>query len=248
MNEVVAQLMQHRSVRSFDPTSIPEADLREIVAAGQMASTSSNVQAYSVVAVTDPALKRELSVLTGNQAYVETCPAFLVWCADLNRLSRAAEAHIAPGEELYADSAESFIVATVDASLAAQNAAVAVESMGYGICYIGGIRNRIEEVSSLLGIPSLAYPVFGMCVGLPDQSSGQRPRLPVEAVLHWNRYDAERGHGPVGEYDETMARYLQVRTEGRKSTPWTKIMAEWLTRPNRLHMMDYLKKRGFLKR
>ncbi|MDI4644598.1 oxygen-insensitive NADPH nitroreductase [Cohnella hashimotonis] len=248
MNEVVVKLMQHRSVRSFDPAPIPEAHLREIVAAGQMASTSSNVQAYSVVAVTDPALKRELSVLTGNQAYVETCPAFLVWCADLNRLSSAAAAHIEPGDETYADSAESFIVATVDASLAAQNAAAAAESMGYGICYIGGIRNRIEEVSSLLGIPSLAYPVFGMCVGLPDQPGGQRPRLPVEAVLHWNRYNAEQGLGPVGEYDETMTRYLQMRTEGRKSTPWTKIMAEWLTRPNRLEMMEYLKKRGFLRR
>ncbi|MDG0808710.1 oxygen-insensitive NADPH nitroreductase [Cohnella rhizosphaerae] len=248
MNEMVAQLMQHRSVRSFDPSPVPEADLREIVAAGQMASTSSNVQAYSVIAVTDPALKRELSVLTGNQAYVESCPVFLVWCADLNRLSGAAEAHLEPGADAYADSAESFIVATVDAALAAQNAAIAAESMGYGICYIGGIRNRIEEVSNLLGIPGLAYPVFGMCVGLPDQPSGQRPRLPVEAVLHRNRYDAEKGRGPVAEYDETMTRYLRMRTDGRKSTPWTRIMAEWLTRPNRLHMLEYLKKRGFLKR
>lgn len=248
MNEVVAQLMQHRSVRSFDPSPIPEADLREIVAAGQMASTSSNVQAYSVVAVTDPGLKRELSVLTGNQAYVGTCPVFLVWCADLNRLSKAAETHIESGVDVYADSAESFIVATVDAALAAQNAAIAAESMGYGICYIGGIRNRIEEVSTLLGLPSLAYPVFGMCVGLPEQPSGQRPRLPVEAVLHWNRYDADGGYGPVAEYDETMTRYLRMRTQGRKSTPWTKIMAEWLTRPNRLHMLNYLQKRGFLKR
>lgn len=248
MNEVVAGLMQHRSVRSFEPTPVPEEQLREIVAAGQMASTSSNVQAYSVIAVTEPALKRELAALTGNQEYVETCPVFLVWCADLHRLVKVSSVHAQDGREIYADTAESFIVATVDASLAAQNAAAAAESMGYGICYIGGIRNRIAEVSSLLGIPELAYPVFGMCVGVPAATSGQRPRLPVEAVLHREVYESDRALDPVGEYDETMVRYLQIRTEGRKDTPWTEIMADWLARPNRLHMMEFLQGRGMLRR
>ncbi|CAI6045407.1 oxygen-insensitive NADPH nitroreductase [Cohnella sp. JJ-181] len=248
MNEIVSLLMQHRSVRAFEGSPLPEEDLRVIVAAGQMASTSSNVQAYSVIAVTDPALRRELSVLTGNQEYVETCAVFLVWCADLNRLSHAAAKYIPDGSDTYADSAENFIVATVDAALAAQNAAIAAESMGYGVCYIGGIRNRIAEVSALLNVPELAYPVFGMCVGVPGQLSGQRPRLPVDAVLHMNAYDAEKALGSVADYDETMTRYLRMRTDGRKSTPWTEIMAEWLTRPNRLHMLDFLNSKGFLKR
>lgn len=242
------QLMKHRSVRAFEQTPVPEEQLREIVAAGQMASTSSNVQAYSVIAVTDTALKHELSVLTGRQAYVESCPVFLVWCADLNRLAQAASSHLLDGEQTYADSAESFVVATVDAALAAQNAAIAAESMGYGICYIGGIRNRIAEVTSLLRIPRLVYPVFGMCIGIPSASSGQRPRLPVDAVLHRDVYEPGRTFATIGAYDDTMVRYLRSRTEGRKSTPWSKIMAEWLTRPNRLQLMEFLQGRGLLRR
>lgn len=248
MNEVVQRLMSHRSVRAYEEMPIPEERLQDIIAAGQMASTSSNVQAYSVIAVTEPALKRELAVLAGNQAYVEACPVFLVWCADLNRLQQAASDHLQDGQDTYADSAESFIVATVDASLAAQNAAVAAESMGYGICYIGGIRNRIAEVSDLLRLPRLVYPVFGMCLGVPAQLGGQRPRLPAAAVLHRDYYETGRPEAAIGEYDETMVRYIKMRTEGRRSTPWSQVMADWLARPHRLHMLAFLQARGWLRR
>ncbi|MCC3374920.1 oxygen-insensitive NADPH nitroreductase [Cohnella sp. REN36] len=247
MNDTIASLMAHRSVRAFRDTPVTEEQLQTIVAAGQMASTSSNVQAYSVIAVTEPSLKRQLAVLSGDQAYVEQCPLFLVWCADFYRTCRASEMYL--GEETtYEDSTESFMVATIDAALAAQNAAVAAESMGLGICYIGGIRNRIAEVAELLRIPELAYPVFGMCVGVPARQSGQRPRLPVEAVLHRNGYDPETSVEAVKGYDVKMVRYLRERTEGRKSTPWSKIMAEWLARPNRLHVRAFLEARGLLRR
>ncbi|MBB6669751.1 oxygen-insensitive NADPH nitroreductase [Cohnella nanjingensis] len=247
MNETISTLLDHRSVRSFLDTPVTEEQLQAIVTAGQMASTSSNVQAYSVIAVTEPSLKRQLAILSGDQAYVEQCPLFLVWCADLYRVCRTAGMYLSD-QTTYEDSTESFMVATVDTALAAQNAAVAAESMGLGICYIGGIRNRIAEVSELLRIPELAYPVFGMCVGVPDRKSGQRPRLPTEAVLHRNGYDPEMSLEAVKGYDVTMVRYLRERTEGRKSTPWSKIMAEWLARPNRLHMRAFLEDKGLLRK
>ncbi|MBN2983872.1 oxygen-insensitive NADPH nitroreductase [Cohnella algarum] len=247
MNETLSLLMNHRSIRQFASDPIGEDKLHAIVAAGQMASSSSNVQAYSVIAVTEPGLKRRLAELAGNQAYVEQCPAFLVWCADLHRLHYCAELH-APGEATFEDSAENLLVATIDAALAAQNAAVAAESLGLGIVYIGGIRNRIAEVSELLGLPDRVYPAFGMCVGVPAQEPMLRPRLPLEAVLHRNRYDAGKTAGQVERYDETMSAYLRERTGGRQDTPWSKQMADRLAKPTRMHMKPFLEEKGFLRR
>ncbi|MDP4096034.1 oxygen-insensitive NADPH nitroreductase [Paenibacillus sp. P96] len=247
MNETLSVLMNHKSIRKFKQEAISEQQLSAIVAAGQMASSSSNVQAYSVIAVTEPDLKRQLAGLAGGQAYVEQCPVFLVWCADLYRLKRVTEQH-RPDQTSYEDSTENFIVATIDAALAAQNAAIAAEAMDLGIVYIGGIRNNIAEVSELLRLPELVYPVFGMCVGVPDQDPGLRPRLPQAAVLHMNGYDPEQTMEQVELYDEAMTRYLSERTGGERTTPWSEIMAVRLTEPARLHMKSFLEQKGFVKR
>lgn len=244
MNETIKLLMAHRSIRKYADKPVSREIARQIIAAAQMASTSSNVQGYSVVAVTDPERKQKLSQLSGSQAYIMECPVFLVWCADLSRLKNAAQHHL-PDTKSYEGAAENFIVATVDAALAAQNAAIAAESLGLGIVYIGGIRNHIQQVTELLHLPELAFPVFGMCLGYPDQSPGQRPRLPQPAVLHWEEYNSAESEKQVAIYDEITSKYLRDRTGGAKDTPWSRLMAEKLANPSRLHMREFLQQRGF---
>lgn len=244
MNETIQLLMAHRSIRKYADKLVPREIIEQVVAAGQMASSSSNVQAYSVIAVTDTERKQKLSQLSGRQAYIVECPVFLVWCADLSRLKNAARRHL-PDSESYEGVTENFIVATVDVALAAQNAAIAAESLGLGIVYIGGIRNQIQQVTKLLNLPELVYPVFGMCLGYPDQDPGLRPRLPQQAVLHWEEYDRAESERQVAEYDEIMSEYLRKRTGGAKDTPWSRLMAEKLTTPSRLHMKEFLQQRGF---
>ncbi|MBE9918201.1 oxygen-insensitive NADPH nitroreductase [Paenibacillus donghaensis] len=247
MNDTLSLLMNHRSIRKYKNTPVTDEQLQAIISAAQMASTSSNVQAYSVIAVTEPELKKELAELAGNQAYVRECPVFLVWCADLYRLQQAT-AEPLQGRSSYADTTENFIVATVDAALAAQNAAIAAESLGLGIVYIGGVRNRIAEVSKLLGLPELVYPVFGMCVGVADQEPGQRPRLPLESVLHLNGYAKVQSVEAVKAYDDVMQAYLRERTGGKKDTPWSHVMADRLAEPIRLHMKGFLEDKGFMRK
>lgn len=246
-NDTIALLMKHASVRQFQDRPVSEEQLAAIIGAAQMASTSSNVQAYSVIAVTDTALKAQLAGLSGNQAYIEKCPVFLVWCADLYRLREITEPHLA-GADSYENSTENLIVATVDVALAAQNAAVAAESLGLGIVYIGGVRNNIAQVSELLGLPELVYPVFGMCLGYPEGASGLRPRLPLQAVLHRNGYDAEAAVEQVKLYDKVSQAYMLERTGGRNDTPWSVMMAKRLAEPTRLHMKEFLLKKGFLQK
>lgn len=247
MNETIELMMKHRSVRKFKPDPVSKEQLAAIVAAGQMASSSSSVQAYTIIAVTEQEQKAKLAELAGNQSYVNECPVFLVWCADLYRLSDAAKRHL-PEKESYEDSTENFMVATIDVALASQNAALAAESLGFGIVYIGGLRNRIEEVSEVLGLPDGVYPVYGMCIGVADQDTGIRPRLPLDAVLHHGRYNAEQTLKGVESYDETTAAYMKERTQGERSTSWSEMMAKRLTEPVRLQMKPFLEGKGFLKR
>ncbi|WP_172253528.1 oxygen-insensitive NADPH nitroreductase [Saccharibacillus deserti] len=248
MNDTLSLLMNHRSVRKYTDQPVAREHLEAIVAAGQMASSSSNVQAYTVIAVTDPDLKNKLSAHAGNQAYIRECPVFLVWCADLSRLKKAAKTHT-PDVPSYEGAAENFIVATVDAALASQNAAVAAESLGLGIVYIGGIRNEIEQVSETLGLPDYVYPVFGMCVGYPDpqHGAGLRPRLPLEAVLHMNGYSEEQSERGVEAYDETSVRYITERTGGQRTSSWSEQMAVKLTTPSRMQLRAFLESKGLNK-
>lgn len=247
MNETLSLLMDHRSIRKYTDKQVTEEQLNTIIEAGQMASTSSNVQAYSVIAVSDPDQKRALSALAGNQSYIEECSVFLVWCADLYRLKKVSETQLGD-QSMYVDTTENFIVATVDAALAAQNAAVAAESMGLGVVYIGGVRNHIAEFAEQLNLPELVYPVFGMCVGYPDHDPGIRPRLPLQGVLHHGTYDAKQTVDEVKTYDQTYTEYMRTRSGNKPAASWSQFMAKRLAEPVRLHMKDFLQGKGFMKR
>ncbi|MCZ8523166.1 MULTISPECIES: oxygen-insensitive NADPH nitroreductase [Paenibacillus] len=241
MNSVIELLQQHRSIRQFKPDPLTPEQIEAIVASAQMASTSSNVQAYTIIAVTNPAAKAELARLAGGQAYVEQCGLFLVFCADQYRLKLATE----QSGETFHQNTESFIVSTVDAALAAQNASVAAESLGLGICYIGGIRNQPDEVSRLLELPELVYPVFGLCVGVPDQDPSLRPRLPLGAVLHQGAYDQDAIREGIRAYDDITHAYYKERTGGRTLTTWSKGIADKYKQPVRAHIRPFLEAKGF---
>ncbi|GGF82523.1 NADPH-dependent oxidoreductase [Azorhizobium oxalatiphilum] len=218
-NEVLRTQLDHRSVRSYLASPISEETLELLVAAAQSAPTSSNLQAWSVVAVRDVARKAELARLAGGQAHIVQAPLVLVWIADLSRITRIAAAQ---GVELEgADFTESFLLATIDAALAAQNAVVAAESLGLGTVYIGALRNHPLEVAALLELPERAFAVFGLVVGHPDPArpADIKPRLPQAAVLHHEVYDAEAQVEAVRRHD---AHSLAFRAEqGLDATPWS---------------------------
>jgi nitroreductase len=203
-NATLELLLKHRSVRAYLPTPLPDGTLSMLVAAAQSAATSSNMQTWSVVAVTDPAVKAVLARAAAGQKHVEQCPLFLVFLADLSRAERMAErAGESSGNLAYL---ETFLVAAIDASLAAQNAALAAESLGLSTVYIGAVRNDPEAVAAALGLPAGAMGVFGLCVGYADPAAptGVRPRLPQAAVLHHERYDAADA-ASVAAYDKVFA-------------------------------------------
>ena len=140
---------------------------------------------------------------------------------------------------------EHFIIATTDCALAAQNAVVAAESLGLGICYIGGIRNDPQQVADLLELPDQVYPVFGLCLGWPDQDPMLKPRLPLALTLKEERYETANEQELIAEYDETLRSYYLERTGGARESTWTADMSGLLGKESRPHMKEFLAKRGF---
>ncbi len=221
-NETIEVLLSHRSVRAYLTDPLPAGTLEAIVAAAQSASTSSNVQCWSVIAVTDPHTKAELAKVAGNQKHMEECPVLLVWIADLARTKMLGARHDYPTEAT--PYLESYTVAVVDAALAAQNATVAAESFGLGTVYIGAMRNNPERVAELLKLPANAFACFGLCVGFPDPARpfNVKPRLPQRVVLHRERYDSSLPQEAIDSYDATLAAFQA--TENLPSSGWTKAM------------------------
>ncbi|MGA8171840.1 MAG: NADPH-dependent oxidoreductase [Methylocystis sp.] len=187
-NETLDLILAHRSHRAFLPQKLPEGALETIVAAAQSASTSSNLQVWSVVAVEDQERKNRLADLAGGQKHIRDCAVFLVWLSDLARLDHLAKLN---GREAGAlPYVELFLTGVVDAGLAAQNAVVALESLGLGSVYIGAMRNHPEVVAKELNLPPNVFGVFGMAIGIPDPAAetGVKPRLGQGAVLHREQY------------------------------------------------------------
>jgi len=219
-NDQISLLLSHRSIRGYRPDPLPEGTLETLVAAAQSAASSSNLQTWSVVAVTDTEKKAQLARLANNQKHIEQCPLFLIWLADISRNQRLAaeegvELEVMPYQE-------TFLVAAIDAALAAQNAVVAAESLGLSTVYIGALRNQPQEVAKVVGLPPGAFGAFGMCVGYasPTAASEVKPRLPQAVVLHREIYGANNETEHRVAYDHLMTAFSQ-RNEMSTDT-WTK--------------------------
>ena len=245
MNPTIELLKGHRSIRQFQNRPIQTDLFQDLIKAGQAAASSNFFQAVTIIRVTDPKKRAKLASLANNQAYVETAAEFLVFCADMNRAASCCDLH---GAKANTGFTEQFIIATVDAALVAQNIVVASESAGLGICYIGALRNNPAEVSTLLDLPHDTYPVFGLCLGWPDQDPEVKPRLPIDVVLRANSYGIDEDGLNLGNYDEAVRGYYSTRSSNQKSMSWSEQMSGMLSKESRPHMLDFLKTKGFLQK
>lgn len=240
MNDTIKLLKNHRSIRQFTSDPVSDQVVLEIIDAAGWSATSNFVQAYTVIRVRNPQTRQQMAELAGSQSWVKTSPVFLVFCADLKR-NQAACAY--ENMEMVSGYTEQFIIATVDVSLAAQNAMIAAESLGLGGVFIGGIRNNPEKVSELLKLPEQVYPVFGMCLGYPAAEPEQKPRLPVDVVLKEESYQEDESE--LEQYNETCKTYYQNRSSGSRDETWTHQIATMMSKPMRPHMRAFLEKKGF---
>lgn len=245
-SETIALQLQHRSVRKFTDQPITDDELITIVAAAQSASVSSNLQLFSVVAVRDRDRLKRISEAIGGHKYVEDAAVFLVWVADLNRAAAIAEANGASIETTAY--IENTLVAFSDVGIAGQNALLAAESLGMGGLFVGGVRNNPLAVAEELALPKYVFPAVGMALGWPDpaEEAGVKPRVPMEAVLHFEQYDADAWRAPIAEYEQRLAGYYA--DYGKPEYSWMRTMQRRIGDLRGLHgrheMRQWLSERG----
>ncbi|AYN26910.1 oxygen-insensitive NADPH nitroreductase [Buttiauxella ferragutiae ATCC 51602] len=240
MTPTIDLLRSHRSIRRFTDAPITDEQRAAIIASAQAASSSSFLQCSSIIRITDKSLREQLVALTGGQKHVAQAAEFWIFCADFNR-------HLQICPEAQLGLAEQLLLGVVDTALLAQNAFTAAESLGLGGVYIGGIRNSIETVTELLALPKHVLPLFGLCLGWPDEDHDIKPRMPAAMVVHENSYkpvDAE----VLAQYDEEMAQYYLSRGSNARRDTWSDHIRRTIIKENRPFILDYLHKQGWATR
>jgi FMN reductase (NADPH) len=202
-NDFFRMVENHRSVRSYhtDREISPEHE-RMIVAAAQRSSSSCNLQTYAFISVKDREKRKKIAEICANQWHVYQANLFYLVCIDLYKMKIVTEK---TGYRYYQEQFfDSFLMAAMDTAIAAQSAALAAESMGYGICMIGGVRNHPEKIIEIMGLPEKVFPVTGLCVGIPAKTNPIKPRLPLKGVYFDGAYDPKAVEEAIEEYDRVM--------------------------------------------
>jgi len=205
-------LNNRRSIRKYTNQSIAPELLNQLLETACRASNTGNMQAYSVVVTTNEAIKQQLSPAHFNQPMITQAPVVLTFCADFNRFSQWCEQrHANPGY----DNFQSFMATAIDTLLVAQTFAIAAESLGLGICYLGTTTYNAREIIDTLKLPKLVVPITTITVGYPDVTPEQTDRLPLEAVIHRETY-----------HDFTPADINRIYAEKENSTFYKEFVAE----------------------
>ncbi|WP_304952299.1 nitroreductase family protein [uncultured Alistipes sp.] len=178
-------LFKHRSIRKFRPAPIPDEVLRECLEAATRASTCGDMQLYSLVVTRDKAMRERLAPCHFNQPMVTQAPCVVTVCADVHRFTQWCEQR---GADPAYDNFEWFLNAATDALLAAQNLCVQAEIHGLGICYLGTTLYTAADIARILELPKGVIPLTTVVVGYPDETPGLTDRLPLDAVVHYEKY------------------------------------------------------------
>jgi nitroreductase len=185
MDKISDILLDRRTIRKYTGETVDNDLLEELLEMGCRASTTGNMQVYSIIITRDEEKKRELAPLHFNQKMITEAPVVLTYCADFNRFSRWCQLRKAdPGYDNFL----SFMTAAIDALLAAQTFCIAAEAKGLGICYLGTTTYMAHKIIEVLKLPKGVVPVTTITAGWPAERPEQVDRLPLEAVLHYETY------------------------------------------------------------
>jgi nitroreductase len=210
-------ILNHKSIRRFSNIPVSEQILNQILEAASRASTTGNMQTYSIIVSQNEEKKRELWEAHFKQNMVLQAPVILTFCADFNRVDKWCDNRKAePGYDNFL----SFYTATIDALLASQNAALAAEYLGLGICYLGTTTYMARKICEILNLPQHVVPVTTIVLGFPDETPELTDRLPLEAIVHFEEYldYSKRDIDRIYAEKEELESNKKFITENKKET------------------------------
>ena len=191
--ETIKELMGRRSVRAYLDTPVTKEEKELILLSACHAPTAGNQQLYSILDITDQAVKDRLAVLCDNQPFIASAPLVLIFAADQQRWY---DAYLLENAAPRLPEEGDLLLAVSDACIAAQNAVTAAQSLGIGSCYIGDIMENCEAIRDLLDLPPYVFPCAMLVFGRPlPSASGTRkpPRFALSDFVFENRYIRKTG-------------------------------------------------------
>lgn len=210
-------LNKHVTIRKFKNRPVERKMLESILYSGTRASTTGNMQVYSILVTEDEKQKQKLAPLHFNQPVAVQAPVLFTFAADFNRFSKWCTFNDAePGYTNFL----SFFTASIDALLVAQNVCVAAENLGLGICYLGTTTYNAREIIDVLEMPPLTFPVTTVALGYPDETPELTDRIPLDGVVHYEKYTdySESRIRELYDFKESLEQMQQFVRENNKET------------------------------
>lgn len=232
-------LKEHRTYRNFDENyQISDDELQNILQASRQAPSWMNGQMYSIIVVKDREIREKMVALNPGNPHMLHSSVFLVFVADLKRTKKVAD-HYGVDYPIN-EGLDPLITAVTDAALALENAVIATEALGLGAVVVGSIRKDIAEVSELLNLPEYVLPIAGLSIGKPNVEMRSKPRLPEEAVIHYDTYQ-DYDYQLIEDYDDTMEKFA----EARETKIWSKKFADYFSNKPNQKIDEFLKTKKF---
>ena len=242
----LAALLDRRVTRRFRPDAVPPALLDTVLAAAQSAPSKSDLQQYSIVVLLEREPIAAIAGWIGTMPWIADAPVFLLFCADIRRGREMCARH---GRRHANDNLDTLLNASVDAALAMGFCIAAAEHAGLGTCPVSYVRNHLERVATLVGLPEGVFPVAGLALGWPAAREAVSVRLPPSVVVHRGRYDASGEAAAIAAYDArrppAKPRYPEVHGAAPAGCAWSENAARQLSVPERAGFRAWLRSRGF---
>jgi nitroreductase/FMN reductase [NAD(P)H] len=244
--DALAALLDRRVTRRFRDAPLDEATLALVLAGAQSAPSKSDLQQLSIVVLREPARIAAIADWIGSMPWIKDAPVFLVFCADMRRGQRLCEA---AGQAHRNDTADGFVNAVGDAALALGFALMAADAIGLGACPVSYVRNHLERVGPLLGLPRGVFPLAGCALGWPAAREEVSRRLPPQIVVHRERYQDALLPEALAAHDAARGRkkprYPEVHGPAPEGCTWSENAARQLSVPERLGTGPWLRQNGF---
>ncbi|MFI3318743.1 MAG: nitroreductase family protein [Rikenellaceae bacterium] len=214
---MIKEIFEHRSIRKFKSTPIAAEAMRAMIAAASRASTCGNMQVYSMVISQREELLDELSPCHFGQVKAMGAPCVVTVCADVNRFSQWCRQR---GAEPEYDNFIWFLNGAIDGLLAAQNMILEAEANGLGICILGTTLYTADKIVEILALPKGVIPITTIVMGYPDQEPPLTDRLPLESIVHMERYEgySEEKIDELWQEREQSAESAELKAINNKPT------------------------------
>jgi len=250
-NDVIRRVLSRKTVRRYSDR-MPSEDLLDLLVASALsASAKSDFQQASILRVRDPQKRTAIGALFPSMPWIGISPVFFVFLGDARRLHRIGELRGKPVEN---GTLEGFFNASIDAALAMQTMIICAESVGLGVCPISVIRNEVDKVASVLGLPDLVFPVAGLCLGYPSGEGFVSLRLPRGVTTHADRYDDSALAAGIDDYDRRRNAIHAIPKEQQRSNAefgeaafygWSEDKARQAAKAEGAAFPPYLRAHGF---